>query len=708
MHAELRPDAAFYLTGRRAGEAPGAPASPGLRPALLAAYRDLTRLRYDFPLVLRADLSDGRVFEPLSGLVDRVLQDVAAGNDAVRLRTHALRLERELRAMAAAGTGGSLALLARGAESRLAAALEKVDGELLDCDAAMPERLLAHVWRAAQENKAAAFRRHVERLIVKLSDILRADLAGSAAGRSAASLKASFGNLHEQAFDFEAMSRFLGTVSAQGALSESRRGRIASTLAALRAQRFYAAPGGEALAFRFRSCAAALQAFRERVPDMLRLAKAITLAELEIEGEFSALRHDALFERLAASGLDLRDLALFPDYLVCVRAQDVRAAEQDALLQILAGGLPMKIVLQTDDLLGEPLARAGHVAVGAHSRQLAHMAIALHDVHVLQASASQLVALRERVLRAVRSPGAALLSVFSGADGHAGGLPPYLVAAAAAESRAFPSFSYDPAAGPDWASRFALEANPQAEREWPLHELAYEDAEHRRVAAQVAFTLMDFAACDTRYAGHFAAVPRANRGAALVPAAACVHREAKGVPDELPSLLMVDDQNLVHHAIVDDWVLREARRCAEAWRSLQELGGIRNSHAERLLARERQRWDEARAAETPAPAAAPEVPAAPAAAPAAPAEAEKERPADEPYIETPRCSSCDECIQINSKMFAYDANKQARIVDAGAGTYRQLVEAAESCQVAIIHPGKPRNPDEPGLDELVKRAEAFL
>lgn len=59
-------------------------------------------------------------------------------------------------------------------------------------------------------------------------------------------------------------------------------------------------------------------------------------------------------------------------------------------------------------------------------------------------------------------------------------------------------------------------------------------------------------------------------------------------------------------------------------------------------------------------------------------------------------------------MFAYDANKQARIVSPNAGTYRQLVEAAESCQVAIIHPGKPKNPDEPGLDELLKRAEPFL
>ena len=59
-------------------------------------------------------------------------------------------------------------------------------------------------------------------------------------------------------------------------------------------------------------------------------------------------------------------------------------------------------------------------------------------------------------------------------------------------------------------------------------------------------------------------------------------------------------------------------------------------------------------------------------------------------------------------MFAYDANKQAFIKDLNAGTYRQLVEAAENCQLSIIHPGKPHNPNEPGLDELIKRAEPFL
>jgi hypothetical protein len=59
-------------------------------------------------------------------------------------------------------------------------------------------------------------------------------------------------------------------------------------------------------------------------------------------------------------------------------------------------------------------------------------------------------------------------------------------------------------------------------------------------------------------------------------------------------------------------------------------------------------------------------------------------------------------------MFAYNENKQAYLKDVKAGTYAQLVEAAESCQVSIIHPGKPWNLDEPGLAELVERAKPFL
>ena len=54
------------------------------------------------------------------------------------------------------------------------------------------------------------------------------------------------------------------------------------------------------------------------------------------------------------------------------------------------------------------------------------------------------------------------------------------------------------------------------------------------------------------------------------------------------------------------------------------------------------------------------------------------------------------------------ANIQQDRQDLKAGTYRQLVEAAESCQLSIIHPGKPIDPKEPGLEELIERAKPFM
>ncbi|MFC1720001.1 ferredoxin, partial [Pseudomonadota bacterium] len=116
------------------------------------------------------------------------------------------------------------------------------------------------------------------------------------------------------------------------------------------------------------------------------------------------------------------------------------------------------------------------------------------------------------------------------------------------------------------------------------------------------------------------------------------------------------------------------------------------------------------AAKTPAA-----VPEAAAAAEPPPAKAKADVPADdededmgnEPYIETIRCTSCDECTKINNKMFAYNEDGLAYIKDPRAGTYKQLVMAAETCAPGIIHPGDPLNPDEKDLDKLIKRAEPF-
>ncbi len=259
MDASIRHETFFHLTGQR----PGASLDPieglRLRPALLARYRDLTRLRYDFPLVLVEAGADAGFVHSLSGIVDDMLRQVAPqGIDGEGLRKHVLSIERGIRRLVAGGASGSLSSLweravqegAVGKDTGLARYLEEagaslgVDGAVLDCDAAMPRRLLAHAWRAAQARKALQRRAEINRLIVKLSDALRADFVKSEAGSRPESLQASLGDRHQGLFDFQAMSRLVGRATHGSPLSAARRLRIERVLATLRSQRFFAAPEG--------------------------------------------------------------------------------------------------------------------------------------------------------------------------------------------------------------------------------------------------------------------------------------------------------------------------------------------------------------------------------------------------------------------------------------------------------------------------------
>ena len=283
--------------------------------------------------------------------------------------------------------------------------------------------------------------------------------------------------------------------------------------------------------------------------------------------------------------------------------------------------MPTKVVVQTDDLF-EPSPIGSELQIsGLRGRQLVSTAIGAGTYFVLQSGSATLFKLRERIMRGLAQPGPALFNIFSGASGT--GVPPYLTAAAAAESRAFPSFVYDPSAGPDWASRFSLDGNSQIDLDWPQQRFDYEDAAQQLVSENLAFTPVDFAACDPRCAKHFAKVPRTKWTADLVPVVEFLAREPKDLTEKVPCLLMVDRDNRLQKVVVNDRLVREARRCAEAWRSLQELGGVHNSHAAALVERERKAWAEQAQPGTeqaqPRTAAVQSQPGAAAAVPTAPA-----------------------------------------------------------------------------------------
>jgi ferredoxin len=727
MDSQLRTQVLFHLTGRLVESDAGAALPAGLRPALMAPYRRLDALRHDFPLVLAE--GDGEYVVGLSAAVDGALRAVAPpGTAGESVRRRALGVERVIRRSVIDGKAGALGehwdaavdeLAAAGTDGAFRKEMARVrealpvDGQLVGCDPRLPSTLVRHAWRVVQREKCRAARERIDRLVQRLEAIVRADDARSPEAHTPARLRATFGAAHLTLFDFAAMSRLLNQPrQPRGGLPEARRRRIAEVLELLRSQVLFP-PDGDA-GFACASTGEALDEFLRRLPAMVALHKALQIGELEADGRYVEEMHDPVFAAIDERSLSAEDLRAFPDLLVCASA--TARGSNAALIEALATGVPLKVLVELDDVLEQPTSFGPSLGLGLRESQLATGAMSLGEAFVLQTAASNLLQMRDEIQRGLRHAGAALFSVYVGPPPAEGSLPTYLVTAAALQSRAFPTFCYDPRAGADLATRFSLAGNPQPAADWPEETFSYADADLQSVSETVPFTFLDFALCDPRRASHFAVVPRARWGDGFVPAARWLAEPPADVSSALPYLLAVDEADLLCRLVVDERLARAALRCRESWRRLQELGGVRDPRLERAVAREREHWqaqlERELAARTPvaAPAAEP-ASATPGEAVAAASVVPGEEPArnpDEAYVETLRCSSCNECTLAFPKLFAYDDQKQAYLKDARAGSYRQLVEAAEACQVSVIHPGKPWDPNEAGLEELLERAKPFF
>ena len=409
------------------------------------------------------------------------------------------------------------------------------------------------------------------------------------------------------------------------------------------------------------------------------------------------------------------------------------------------------------DSLTEPHTNSSTaLALNAWTARLPQMALNLQNSYVFQGTIADPEALLEAYQVGLAFEGPALFAVYH--PRHAGddSLAQYINAAAALEARLLPGFRCQPDLGSGLAERFSIGRTPQNDRRWPENELHYQE-DSTTETAMMAFTAADFLAQEESLSSQFLAVPRTDWPPQMLPVSEYLDLSEGKRNEKIPFILMAGEDGLLWRVVPTQDVIRLTYQVAANWQALQELGGINNSHVAAVLAAEKERLETEKAREisdlseqhhaemaqtvgqlteeivsriaagllsegsATAMPAAPPVPRpapkkAPAASPAespapAPAEAEVEEEEalsfDEPYIDTPLCTSCNDCINTNKAMFAYNENKQAIIKDINAGTFRQLVEAAEKCPVRIIHPGKPKHPDEPGLEELIKRAEKF-
>jgi ferredoxin len=277
------------------------------------------------------------------------------------------------------------------------------------------------------------------------------------------------------------------------------------------------------------------------------------------------------------------------------------------------------------------------------------------------------------------------------------------------------------------------------------------------MSLDLPFTFADFAAQDAHYAGQFHLVPPEYWSEDLVPLGDYLKLPPEELYAKVPYIWVVDEKNNLQKAAVTWPLVLACQERLDFWHFLQENAGIKSYHVEQATERLRQEMEAATAQKTAQLeaahaaalekakeeegraamerlaavlldmdtseliAAAPSAPAKPAKATVPKSETLKPetlnpetlKPEEEilslgePWIDTPLCTSCNDCINLNKRMFNYNADKQAFIADPKAGTFRELVLAAEKCPVSIIHPGAPVNPNEPGLEELVKRAEKF-
>jgi len=340
----------------------------------------------------------------------------------------------------------------------------------------------------------------------------------------------------------------------------------------------------------------------------------------------------------------------------------------------------------------------------------------------------------------------------------------------ALESRAVPNIVFDPDEGTTFSECLDLEGNPSPLDTWTSYELSYVDEEGEEQKMTLPVTIADWAMGEARFRKHFnkakgddELVPfheyvemdedeREDATAFVYTVDADRHLGKVTVSDEIAQLA---DERLAHWAqlkemagldvsenmrdAVSEGVTEEFESKLEALRAEYEakitklttqyplliarrlaeglLKGSANQTVAQLLEKA-ESWDgpafeapadfsiSAPTANVSAPAAA--VATAPVAAATAVVEVEEDDDmGNEPYIDTLRCTSCDDCLKINPKVFVYDDEQQAYIGDAKAGTFKQMVMAAEACPAECIHPGDPLNPKEKGLDKLIKRAEPF-
>jgi ferredoxin len=771
-----------------------------LLPALLEPYRDVSRLRYDYPLFLfnaeqsKANPTPEQLARPVAEVLGESVASFAPGEEsALILRDNLPWLERELRQKLGNVEGPVAAdeLVKAAAEALLAhlkldtANHARLQGDIDKMLAALPANghllaygrypaihLLVHSIRSRVIPRHSRFRGEIKEHIRELKTLLDVDWSKSADSKKPEQLQGSIGGASNY-FDTGALSKVMGRKS-QGSvtMSGARRARIESALATLEAYQhnttlvrfIHSGPlEGEWLSQTegFESidhadpCTAATTLFDEEAVRLARVFAAARIADLEIHGIYDAAIHDPFFANFNWETFSREELLLLPAVIALESAKHVATDGMPALSRLLSSGRPVQIFVRVL-AHNNPAAAQDEDPFQNYRTELGYFGISHRQAVVSQASAARHVNLLQRYAAALDATRTSLhlINVGLRPTGQDLGLNAWLVAGAALEGRVHPAFSVNPAAGDAFADRMEFSGNPQPERDWPLHPFKYLDDSGVTVEGELAFTFADYALLLPRLHHHFAVVPNECDSDALVPVAEFLQLADEVVHQHVPFVWAVGSGGVLHRVVISRALIQACRDRLNFWHTLQEMAGVRNKYIDNAIATTRAELEAKAAAEKaqlqaqfeaelsrvraeaasevmgkltdvllgmdfssggrPTFSTGSKTTAAPVVQPAADEVAapvkeseEEEVLVEEAWIDTPLCTSCNDCLAINPLMFVYNDSNMAVIGDLSAGSYKQMVEAAEICPSRCIHPGAPWDASEPGLEALRERAAKY-
>ena len=469
--------------------------------------------------------------------------------------------------------------------------------------------------------------------------------------------------------------------------------------------------------------------------------KAVRTAELELDNKYKPAEHDDFFTYFDWRQFSDQEWELCPPVVAVGGDGAMYDIGFQNLSRLMASGKPIKVVVVdtqvysntggqacTSGFIGQvsDMAQFGKAIQGKQEprKEIGLIGLAHRNTYVMQSTIAHSSHMIEGFIRGLKARRPALFNIYSTCQPEHGIGDEMSTAQSklAVESRAYPLFRYDPDAGKTLQECLDLEGNPDADQDWPLYRIKYqEDGVEKEM--ELPLTFADFAITETRFRKQFRVAPPDTWNENMVPLAEFLEMDEDEREGIFPFVWMVDKEEHLTRLLVAQPIVESCEDRLDFWNMLRSLVGADQPSTESLVEQVRQdvvgklvselmqiaagsgegfsapATGEVAAAATPAVAPA----AASAAAPAAGATGDYLAP----WIDTANCTACDECIQLNSKVFVYNADKKAIIKNAEAGSYKDLVKAAERCTARVIHPGLPRNRSEKGIEKWIKRGEKY-